>query len=136
MKNLVSKYTMSHELRVIFVVLLTILTTFSGRFAAAADNPAKTSNLPGTDASESSADLEYGEYLVSDCTSCHSLHVDRGSIVALAGLPNSYLIQTLESYRADERENQAMTTVAKSLTDEDIQAIAAYLVTVPPKEPE
>lgn len=81
-------------------------------------------------------DLEYGEYLASDCTSCHSLYVGRDRIVALAGLPKDYLVDALVAYRAGERDNDAMTTVAKSLTDTDIQAIAGYLSTLPGKVPE
>jgi len=79
-------------------------------------------------------DLEYGEYLSNDCTSCHSLYVDRDRIIALAGLPEDFLNQTLRSYRAGERDNQAMTTVAKSLSDDDIVSVAAWLSSLEKKE--
>jgi len=117
---------------VIVAVIAGIVIVSSGQLKAA-DNAADTSGASNSDAVEDSVDLEYGEYLASDCTSCHSLHVDRDRIIALAGLPRAFLVETLLSYRADERDNPAMTTVAKSLTDDDIQAVAAYLETLPSK---
>jgi cytochrome c553 len=44
----------------------------------------------------------------------------------LAGQPAMYLISQLRHYRSGERRHEVMNVVAKTLTDQDIEAVAAW----------
>jgi cytochrome c len=72
------------------------------------------------------ADVEYGAYLAQECTSCHSKNSNSSGIPHIAGLPMDYFIQTLSWYKEGTRENATMQTIARSLDDEQIAALAAY----------
>lgn len=79
-------------------------------------------------------DKEYGEYLSSECVTCHqSTDVD-AKIPVINGMHAESFIALMEAYRAEELENPTMRTIAKRLTDEDLQALAAYYASLP--EPE
>jgi cytochrome c len=71
-------------------------------------------------------DVEYGAYLAQECSSCHQLHVTKPGIPQIAGLPADYFIQALSWYKEGARENATMRTIARSLDDEQIAALAAY----------
>ncbi len=71
------------------------------------------------------ADLEYGEYLGSECASCHNADADEG-MPPIAGLEAWYTHLALIQYANGERENSAMSLVARSLDDEQRIAVAAY----------
>ena len=43
-------------------------------------------------------------------------------------------IAIMNSYKKGERDNKAMVSVAKSLDDEQIAALAAYFATIKPKD--
>ena len=60
------------------------------------------------------ADLAYGEYLASECVTCHSATVGQGAIPAIAGLPAPYFVNALRDYRAGRRLNPVMQNVARS----------------------
>jgi cytochrome c553 len=44
----------------------------------------------------------------------------------LAGQPAMYLITQLRHYRSGERKHEVMNVVAKTLSDQDIEAVAAW----------
>lgn len=69
---------------------------------------------------------EYGEYLSGECTACHQLSGKADGIPSITGWPVGTFITVLKSYREDAQENQAMLSVAKRLTDEDIEALAVF----------
>lgn len=79
-------------------------------------------------------DVEYGEYLSSECVTCHQAQDTEASIPVINGMDPEAMASILNLYRAEELENAAMRTVAKRLTDEDIAALAAYFASLP--EPE
>ncbi len=79
-------------------------------------------------------DVEYGEYLSSQCTTCHQLSGKDNGIPAIVGWDAESFIAVIGSYKRKERENQAMQTIAASLGDEEIAALAAYFATLKPKE--
>lgn len=67
-----------------------------------------------------------GQYLASECTSCHQLSGASAGIPAIVGWPKDQFIAVVKSYRAKERDNEVMRTIASRLTDEEIAALAAY----------
>ena len=71
------------------------------------------------------ADAAYGEYLASECVTCHGANAD-ASIPALDTLRYEQLIAALKAYRAGSRTNPVMQSVARSLDDAAIEALAAY----------
>ena len=76
-------------------------------------------------------DPEYGEYLSSECVTCHQAKPGDGKIPHIHGMDGEGMVHILKLYRSGELENPAMQTVAKRLTDEDIEALAAYFSSLP-----
>jgi cytochrome c len=70
-------------------------------------------------------DPEYGQYLSSECVTCHQSAV-AGTIPSLAGMNEDGFISLMKLYRSKQLENPTMQTVAMRLSDEDIAALAAY----------
>ena len=68
------------------------------------------------------------EPLAVTCMTCHG----KGGLSTitsnpvLAGQYESYIVQALESYRSGDRKNAIMGTFGASLSDEDIDKLAAY----------
>ena len=70
--------------------------------------------------------FEYGEYLSSQCSTCHRLDAFEGGIPPLGHLPKDYFIIAMREYKSGRRDNPAMVSVANALTDEEIKALATY----------
>jgi cytochrome c553 len=82
--------------------------------------------------------MSYGQHLSQECTSCHRLDGTDNGIPPIAGWPASILERTLKSFQQGARTNPVMVSVAKSLDDEQVHALALYWSTVPrvlPKAP-
>ena len=75
-------------------------------------------------------DLEYGEYLSSECMTCHQSSGQDMAIPTIMSKPAHELVTALFAYREGYRENQAMQLIAKRLTDEEIAALAYYFETI------
>jgi cytochrome c len=90
--------------------------------AAAAASPAVAAILA------IEGDVPYGQYLSSECTSCHIGEGGDG-IPSIRGLPPEIFIVALDAYRTGERHHQVMNTLASRLGDEEIAALAAYFAT-------
>lgn len=71
-------------------------------------------------------DVEYGEYLASECKTCHQASGDNDGIPNIVGLPTDNFATAMHAYRAEFRENPVMQLVTKRLNDEEIAALAAY----------
>jgi cytochrome c553 len=71
------------------------------------------------------ADAAYGEYLASECVTCHGANAN-ASIRDLHALRYEELIAALKAYRDGTRTNAIMQSVARSLGDTEIEALAAY----------
>lgn len=79
---------------------------------------------------------DWSEYIVS-CKSCHGPdNQGAGSVFpGIAGQHAGYIEAQLKAWQAGERTNDPqdlMGTIAKRLSDDDIQAVAAWLATQPP----
>ena len=74
------------------------------------------------------------EYYGKICFRCHG-NVGRGNelIARIAGQQADYLRVTLKRYRdgTDVRANSIMTPNTKSMTDADIEAVVAYVSSMP-----
>jgi len=71
-------------------------------------------------------DLEYGEYLSSECVACHSARGSDEGIPVITGIEPEAFVLALHDYRDGHRDHQVMTTVTARLTDEEIASLAAY----------
>lgn len=89
--------------------------------AALAVHPAIAGN-----ADDAAGDVEYGAYLAQECSACHHINVKKPGIPHIVGLPMDYFIAALSGYKAGARDNSTMQTIARSLDDEQIAALAAY----------
>lgn len=69
---------------------------------------------------------DYGEYLSGECTTCHRIDGADSEIPSIVGWDTETFIETLGYYKSGDRKNPAMESVAKSLDDEQINALAAY----------
>ena len=78
--------------------------------------------------------IEYGEYLSSQCSSCHRLDAFEGAIPPLGHLPKDYFIVAMNEYRSGRRDNPAMVSVANALSAEEVEALAAYYASIRKKK--
>jgi cytochrome c553 len=77
---------------------------------------------------EIEADIEAGESKAAACASCHG---EKGNSMVstfpkLAQQDESYLRKQLHAFKDESRKNPMMTSIAKSLSDQDMVDIAAY----------
>lgn len=71
-------------------------------------------------------DPDYGEYLAQECTTCHSEDGAAGGVPPIEGIEPGYFREAMAEYLSGERENAAMASVARSLGDEELAALAAW----------
>jgi len=76
----------------------------------------------------------YPERFASLCTACHGANgrSDIPGTPALAGQHSFYAITQLFLFREGRRRNEAMTAVAKQMSDADLQGFANVIGTLPP----
>lgn len=82
--------------------------------------------VPGPQRAFADELYEYGAYLAGECTTCHRLDGASDGIPPIAGWPVDAFVTVLKSYRDGAQENQAMLSVARGLSDEDIEALAVF----------
>lgn len=73
-------------------------------------------------------DPAYGEYLASECHTCHGGASD--GIPVIDGWPKDAIVAALADFRAKNRDNAAMQLIAGRLSDEEIAALGAYFETL------
>lgn len=69
-------------------------------------------------------DAEWGAYLASGCNACHA--EPGGRIPSLAGLSAEDLLTAMHAFRSGARDNPAMVTVARGLSEQELAALAAH----------
>jgi cytochrome c553 len=79
-------------------------------------------------AANNEADIEAGETKAASCASCHGEHGNSmvSTFPKLAQQDESYLQKQLHAFKDGSRKNPMMSSIAKSLSNEDIADIAAY----------
>lgn len=77
----------------------------------------------------------YGRHLAQECTSCHRIDgVDNG-IPSIVGWPHDTFVATMKFYQDGARTNPVMVSVAGSLNDEQVKALATYFGALPKPSP-
>lgn len=75
--------------------------------------------------------LAHGRHLARECTSCHRLDGADNGIPSVIGWPKETFLTTIKFYRDGSRTNPVMVSVASSLTDEQMEALAAFFGSLP-----
>jgi len=77
-------------------------------------------------------DARKGRAKADACTACHGPTglSQVPDAPHLAGQPEMYLAQELKAYRSGKRAHEAMSLVAKGLSDEDIADLAAWFSSI------
>jgi cytochrome c553 len=77
-------------------------------------------------------DAAAGKTRAGMCTTCHgALGVSQlPNAPHLAGQPEIYVSEQLKHYRDGKRVNEIMSVIAKTLTDKDIEDLAAWYASV------
>lgn len=87
-----------------------------------------------TSAQAAGNDVTRGQTKSVHCVACHgpSGISPNPTFPNLAGQNATYLAIQLENFRSGERYHPLMTPVAESLTDEDVEDLAAYFSSIAP----
>jgi len=77
-----------------------------------------------------------GQQKARMCVGCHGPKgISRvASYPSIAGKSAEYLSEQLHALRSGERVNPMMSSIAKNLSDQDIEALAAYFSSLPGAE--
>ena len=71
-------------------------------------------------------DPDYGEYLASECLTCHQADGDAEGIPSIINWPREDFVVAMHAYRQKVRPHPVMQMMAGRLSDEEIAALAAY----------
>jgi cytochrome c553 len=77
----------------------------------------------------------YGRHLAQECTSCHRVDGVNNGIPSIVGWPTDTFIATIKFYREGSRSNPVMVSVASSLSDHQLDALAAFFASLPKPAP-
>ena len=75
-------------------------------------------------------DPEYGEYLSSECTTCHQTGGGDDGIPSIVLWPEEDFVIAMHAYKNKDRPNPVMQMMAGRLNAEEIAALAAYFATL------
>lgn len=78
-------------------------------------------------------DPDYGEYLASECVTCHQATGHADGIPSIVGLPRDYFVTSLFEYLNNVRSNEVMKLRVANLSNEEIAALAAYFSSLDPQ---
>ncbi|MBL95429.1 MAG: hypothetical protein CFH06_00369 [Alphaproteobacteria bacterium MarineAlpha3_Bin5] len=76
-------------------------------------------------------DIAYGEYLSSECVTCHRQSGNSQGIPSITGWEPNDFVDVINMYKSKERANPVMQLVASRLTDEQIASLAVYFAKIP-----
>ena len=75
--------------------------------------------------------LAYGRHLSGECTVCHKADGQDQGIPSITGWEVEVFVDTMNFYRQGLRDNPAMRSVAESLDDRQVRALATYFSSLP-----
>jgi len=103
--------------------------------APAADPTEASADRPeiGATAMHLEGDSEYGEYLSSECVTCHQITGHADGIPSIIGWPKGAFIRALFEYKTNVRNHQVMQNMTVNLGNEEIAALAAYFGSLDPQ---
>lgn len=86
-------------------------------------------------AAAASGNAERGKTLAYTCLGCHGIEGYRNAypsyrVPKLGGQKASYIVAAVQGYRDGLREHSTMQAQAESLSDQDVQDIAAYIASI------
>lgn len=84
--------------------------------------------------SDSGGDAAAGKRLAGQCRTCHGLDGVAQIPIAphIGGEPAAYLMRQLRAFRDGAREHEMMTVIARALTDDAIDDLAAWYASLEP----
>ncbi len=90
--------------------------------------PTAASDLPQLDPAILAlvGDPAYGEYLSSECTTCHQENGSDAGIPSITGWPTEDFVIAMHAYKEKIRPHPVMQMMAGRLSNEEIAALAAY----------
>jgi len=71
-------------------------------------------------------DVAYGEYLSSECLTCHRLDGSAEGIPSITQWPTEDFVVAMHAYKQELRPHPVMVMMAGRLSNEEIAALAAY----------
>ena len=77
----------------------------------------------------------YGRHLAQECSGCHRIDGIDNGIPSIVGWDAERFVATLRFYKTGARTNPVMVSVAGSLDDEHLAALAAYYASLPKPAP-
>lgn len=75
-------------------------------------------------------DTDYGEYLASECKTCHQQDGSDQGIPSIIQWPTEDFVVAMHAYKRQIRPHPVMQMMASRLSDEEIAALAAYFAQV------
>jgi cytochrome c553 len=81
---------------------------------------------------QTSSDKAFGQYLSSECVTCHQPTGQYQGIPSIVGWPEATFVEIMDEYRSKKRENPIMQTIAGRLSQEEVAALAAYFGSLSP----
>ncbi len=75
-------------------------------------------------------DPDYGNYLSSECTTCHQTDGQDTGIPSITGWPEEDFVVAMHAYKVKVRPHPVMQMMTARLTDEEIAALAAYFASL------
>jgi len=84
-------------------------------------------------AAQAAGNPKAGQAMASQCAACHGVKglATLPSAPNLAGQSLQYLDEQLKLYRSGKRQNETMVLMAKPLTDQQIEDLAAWYNSIP-----
>ncbi len=75
-------------------------------------------------------DPEYGQYLSSECVTCHQVNGSDAGIPAITQWPEEDFVVAMHAYKEKLRPHPVMQMMAGRLSNDEIAALAAYFATL------
>jgi cytochrome c553 len=85
----------------------------------------------GADAAGGDRLNAYGRHLAQECTGCHRIDGIDNGIPSIIGWKADRFVATLKFYQSGARTNPVMVSVASSLDDRQLEALATYFASLP-----
>ncbi len=87
----------------------------------------------GLAAMQIDGDPDYGQYLSTECVTCHQTSGRADGIPSIVGWPKDAFVRALFEYKTNVRSHQVMAMVTGNLGNEEIAALAAYFGQLSPQ---
>lgn len=87
--------------------------------------------MAGAGPARAEGDKALGEYLSSECVTCHQITGHYEGIPPIVGWPDATFIAIMDEYRSKKRSNPIMQTIAGRLSAAEVASLAAYFGSLP-----